>query len=135
MSATPVITESSSLIEATVSQYFESFSSGDFGTTASLFDVEGVLYPPFDQSVTGSQAIASYLEAEARGMQVELLKQSVTLLAEREYQCSVVGTVHTGLFSVNVNWEFVLSSKAKIRSVKVKLLATLQDLLAIKQTS
>lgn len=119
--------------EETIDRYFESLSAGDFTTTASLFSVEGILHPPFDRSVVGSVAILAYLTKEATGIRLESLGKTATEMEKGGYQYDAIGKVHTALFSVNVSWIFHLNARAEIESVKVKLLATFQELLVLKQ--
>lgn len=123
----------SSAWEQTIDRYFESLNAGDFTTTASLFSVEGVLHPPFDRSLVGSVAILAYLTKEATGIRLESSGKTATEMENGGYQYDVLGKVHTALFSVNVSWLFHLNATAEIESVKVKLLATFQELLVLKQ--
>lgn len=121
--------------ETTVSSYFDALNAGDFQTVASLFAEEGALYPPFDGAVTGREAIVTYLEAEAKGLQLTP-KQCITqLLDDGTHQCRVIGKVQTPLFGVSVGWTFVLNANAEILLVQVKLLAALEELLKLQSKS
>jgi SnoaL-like domain len=148
------------LSEPTIRRYFETFNAEDFQATASLFAAEGGLYPPFEGAVVGREAIAAYLQKEAKGMKA--LPHQETLLhpesdspesdspessslepsspepgsfvwTEDKSEYKVTGKVLTALFSVNVSWKFVLNSESQILTVRVKLLAGLEELLRLKQ--
>jgi hypothetical protein len=117
---------------AVLSQYFTTINAGDFAATARLFAADGVLYPPFEQEVVGQEAIATYLAAEVQAMQLFPLHIAIEPL-EEDWQGAVTGTIQTSLFSVNVAWDFCLSAALQIKSVKIKLLAALPELLRLKQ--
>lgn len=121
-------------VDQQVQYYFEYLNAGEFQAAAELFHSTGVLYPPFGQAVVGQAAIANYLKREAEGMKLTPRQHQVELLETGDWQCEVRGTVQTVLFSVNVAWTFVLSNTTELISVKVKLLASLQELLNLKQT-
>ena len=121
-----------SRIKRTVARYFQTLNNEEFQATASLFTHDGVLYPPFESAITGQDAIAAYLESEAKGMQLLPESQSITELDSGEVECKVIGKVQTPLFSVNVAWQFVLNAEAEIVFGKVKLLAALEELLNLR---
>lgn len=116
-----------------VVSYFETFNAAQFQETAALFAPEGQLLPPFETALIGQAAIAEYLEAEAKGMKAIPQEAIEEELPSGDTQIRVLGQVQTALFSVNVRWEFVLNSQAKILTVKLKLLAALRDLLSLKR--
>jgi hypothetical protein len=116
----------------TISAYFESFNQADFQATAALFAVDGQLLPPFETPISGREAIAAYLEREAKGMKA--VPQTIEEgLVSDDTNIQVTGQVQTPLFGVNVNWQFLLNSQSEILSVKIKLLAALRDLLHLKR--
>lgn len=121
--------------ETTVSSYFDALNTGDFQAVAHLFAEEGVLCPPFESAVTGREAIVTYLEAEAKGLQLTPKQCTTQLLDDGNRQCKVIGKVQTPLFGVNVGWTFVLNPDAEILSVQVKLLAALEELLKLQSKS
>ena len=115
-----------------VLRYFQSFNTGKYSQVASLFTEQGMLYPPFEPPVVGPEKIADYLNKEADGMQVSLLSAKVELLEHGRVQVDVTGKVTALVFKVNVAWRFELTSQHQIESVKVDLVATLEELLKIR---
>lgn len=118
-------------VEQTVSHYFASLNQADFATTAGLFAPTGVLYPPFESAIVGREAILSYLQTEAKGLQLAPVEQAIELVDD-QIQVKVTGTVQTPLLKVNVAWKFILNAEGEILSVKIKLLAALEELLHLK---
>jgi len=118
--------------EPVIERYFETLNSADFQATAALFAAEGVMHPPFDEDQVGEEAIATYLKAEAKGMQFHP-RQGISETLDGETHYKVTGKVQTPVFSVNVNWFFVLNPQSEILSVKIKLLASPQELLGMRQ--
>jgi hypothetical protein len=122
-----------------VAAYFKALNAGDYATTASLFAANGVLLPPFESAIVGPAAILQYLNREAKGMmalpqsEVQSEVQSESQQPETEsISLQVLGQVQTSLFSVNVSWQFGLNAEAQVVRLKIKLLATLKDLLHLK---
>ncbi len=113
--------------------YFSSLNSEDFPTTASLFVEDGALIPPFAEPILGREAIAFYLEKEAYGMR--LFPDQATILTREDNleEVHVIGKVKTPLFIVNVAWDFILDSTEAILAVQVKLLASPDELLNLRQ--
>lgn len=124
---------------------------------ADLFAEDGELIPPFEKPIAGKKAIAQYLISEATGMRFTPLdyetlddetidhktldlEETKTDAPKSSHQVSqqsflrslVRGKAKTPLFVVNVAWEFVLNEAQEIVSVKVKLLAKLNELLKLK---
>jgi hypothetical protein len=124
--------KSNTVLLPIISNYFNSISNEDFQETVNLFADDGVMYPPFDSALVGKDAILVYLENEGKG--IKLIPDTVIIeeLATGELYYQVTGKVQTSLFSVNVSWYFVIY-QSQILSVKVKLLATLQELLKLKK--
>jgi SnoaL-like domain len=121
------------ITEPVILRYFETLNAGDFDATASLFADDGALHPPFESPIVGPDAIATYLKAEAQGLQLYPIKGSAQSLDEGATKIVVQGKVQTPLFGVNVAWEFVCNCGQKIVSVEVKLLASLEELAKIRR--
>jgi SnoaL-like domain len=117
---------------ATVRQYFEALNNGNFQVAAELFSSEGVLYPPFHDPVVGGEAIAQYLETEAQGIKLFPLDYNTQVAASGEVEYVVLGKVQTSLLNVNASWNIRLNNDKKIQSAKIKLLASLVDLLNLR---
>jgi hypothetical protein len=118
--------------ELNIQKYFTLINQGDFESAASLFEVRGYLDPPFDQIIQGREAIAKYLEKEAKGMQ--FCPESGQKLEDcGDYtQFEIQGSVKTSLFTVSIEWLMQLNSEKEIIAVEVKLLDSLNDLLNLK---
>lgn len=133
-----------------VDNYFSSINKEEFATTASLFTEEGKLLAPFEEPIIGTEAIASYLAEEAKGM--KLFPQQVISLSteDNKQEIQVTGKVKTSFFSVNVAWFFILSDREcanknfympsnkgenryQIAAVKIKLLASPKQLLGLQK--
>lgn len=115
-----------------IEQYFEALNAENFETAASLFAADGVLYPPFHEGVVGQEAIAQYLEEEAKGIKLFPSQYDVQ---SSELSCTehtITGKVQTSLFYVNASWRIILNKDSEIQSVKVKLLASLTELMSLK---
>lgn len=115
-----------------VLRYFQSFNLGEYSQVASLFTEQGMLYPPFEPPVVGPEKIADYLNKEADGMRVSLLSAKAEPLEQGRVQVDVTGKVTALVFKVNVAWRFELTSQHQIESVRVDLVATLEELLNIR---
>ncbi|NJM85570.1 MAG: nuclear transport factor 2 family protein [Leptolyngbyaceae cyanobacterium SL_1_1] len=116
----------------TLCQYFERLNQGEFNAAADLFAPEGQLQPPFEEPIMGAEAIAAYLSQEASNMQLEPLQGELTRL-ENGVQAEIKGKVRSPLFKVNVGWIFVLNHQAKIEHVRIRLLASIQELLELRR--
>ncbi|MEL6159664.1 MAG: ketosteroid isomerase family protein [Cyanobacteria bacterium J06627_32] len=121
-------------------QYFDTLNAQAFDQTAQLFLPEGQLVPPFENAIVGRAAIAAYLADQALDMtlvprQLERIEPTTPAEAsEDNYQrLTVMGKVKTPIFKVNVAWHFVLDAAGSIKTVNVKLLAKLTQLLTIKR--
>jgi hypothetical protein len=121
------------IAEPGVLRYFETMNAGDYEATAALFAPTGVMHPPFEQPIEGREAIATYLEAEAKGMQLFPTKGTVETLEDDRLQVQVRGKVQTPLFSVNVAWIYILNLEREILYAKIKLLASPQELLNLRR--
>jgi Nuclear transport factor 2 (NTF2) domain len=119
--------------EPVISHYFERMNAADYQGAASLFAEDGILYPPFESPIVGQEAIAAFLEAEARGMQLQPRQGLSQSMETGEKHLKVTGKVQTPLFGVNTDWFFVLNPTAQILSVNIKLLASPHELLNLKK--
>lgn len=115
-----------------IERYFEAINAENFQTVASLFAPEGVLYPPFHEEIVGREAIASYLEEEAKGIKLFPLHYSAQPNPSGSIEHTVTGKVQTSLFNVNASWQILLNASSEIESVRIKLLASLVELMSLK---
>ena len=121
------------ITEPTILRYFETLNAGDFEAGAALFAPDGVMYPPFESGITGSAAIANYLQQEAQGMNLEPREGIINPVENDCLEVQVAGKVQTSLFGVNVSWLFVLNQQREILTTKIKLLASPQELLNMRR--
>ncbi len=115
-----------------VAQYFQSLNAAQYQEVAALFAENGILEAPFEESIVGREAIATYLETEAKGMKLEPQRGESQVIENSQIQIQVLGKVNTPLFKVNVGWQFILNPNGEIAVVTVKLLASLKELLKIR---
>jgi Domain of unknown function (DUF4440) len=116
-----------------VGQYFQTLSNGDFEAAANLFSTDGVMYPPFHPPVEGRDVIANYFQEEAQGINLVPTDYSVEILDSGEVVHHVLGKVQTSLLKVNASWQIVLDEETQIQSAKVKLLASLKELMNLRR--
>ncbi|MEM9924194.1 MAG: ketosteroid isomerase family protein [Cyanobacteria bacterium P01_D01_bin.50] len=119
--------------EPTIQQYFASLNESDYEKTASLFAENGVMHPPFESGIVGRDAILSYLNEEAIDIKVYPREGASEISEDKITQIQVVGKVKTPWFGVNVSWLFILNENRQILDVKIKLLASPQELLSLRQ--
>ena len=116
-----------------IHNYFLTLNENNFEEFAALFSPDGLLFPPFESAIAGRDAICQYLQTT--GIEVKAFPQSGTVQPEENgitvYQIS--GNVKTSYFTVNVVWIIELNVEHQIVSAKIKLLATLEDLLRFKR--
>jgi ketosteroid isomerase-like protein len=74
------------ITEPVVLRYFETMNAGDYQATAALFADSGAMQPPFEKSIEGQDAIATYLEAEAKGMELLPRKGIAEMLEDNSTQ-------------------------------------------------
>ncbi len=115
-----------------VLRYFTLFNLGDYEQVARLFHINGRLYPPFESPIVGPESIADYLTKEADGMTVSLLSAETKSGQDGHLQVDVRGKVTALVFQVNVTWCFILTPDNEIESVRVNLVATLEELLKLR---
>ncbi len=118
--------------ETAIATYFQTFNQGEFAATAQLFAAQGQLVPPFEEPIVGVEAIRTYLEREADGMQAQPKSLEIETLENDRRRIVVRGSVKAIVFNVNAAWIFDLTPQAEIERVEVKLLASLQDLLTLR---
>jgi hypothetical protein len=114
---------------ATIARYFHALNAGDFETAGSLFALEGILSPPFHIEINGREAIAQYLQEEAPGLCLSPTYYDSHLLDSGETRHDVLGKIQTSLLSVKASWQIMLSPDNQISWMKIKLLASLVELL------
>lgn len=117
-----------------IEQYFQAMNAEDFQAAANLFALDGILYPPFHSEVVGREAIAQYLEEEAKGIRLFPAHcSSVQPCESGSTEHIVTGKVQTQLFYVNASWHISLNAGSEIQSMKIKLLASLGELMKLQQ--
>jgi hypothetical protein len=119
--------------ESVVWRYFQTMNTADYEGTAALFAPTGALHPPFEEPIEGTEAITTYLKAEAKGMQLFPRQGIAETLEEDQIQVQVKGKVQTSLFGVNVAWIFILNPEREILYAQIKLLASPQELLNLRR--
>jgi hypothetical protein len=122
------------VVSQVVDRYFSRFNAEDYDQVADLFAEAGVLLAPFEEPIVGSEAISTYLKAEARAMKATPGEAEATINPDGTQQIIVKGRVKTLLFSVNVRWTFVLKATDNIQSAEIKLLASLQELMQLDRS-
>lgn len=118
---------------ATIQQYFNGLNEEEFESVSELFAPEGELRPPFEEPVVGTEAVATYLEAEAKGMKLYPGTEFRESVEGENRHFEILGQVETAVFKVNVAWFFVLNPGSEILSVRVKLLASLKELVKLRR--
>ena len=118
--------------EPTVLRYFQTLNAGAFAETAALFAADGLMQPPFESVLVGSAAISAYLEQEAQGIRLQPNQGVVQPLEADQRQIQVSGKAQTSVVMVNVGWTFILNKQNQIISAKIKLLASPQELLKMR---
>lgn len=119
--------------EPEILQYFNTLNAGDFQATSQLFATDGILHPPFEKPIQGQEAILRFLQAEAQSMQLLPETGVVTEIEPASLQVQVAGKVQTAWFGVNVSWQFELNQQREITSATVRLLASPQELMQLRQ--
>jgi len=115
--------------ELTIYEYFARLNNNEFIATSELFTEQGCLNPPFEKTVQGRDAIAQYLEKEAKGIEFCPEYGEIIMSDSTFTQYQIKGKVKTNQFTVNVNWLIQLNSIKEIILVEVKLVASLIELL------
>ena len=122
-------TDIHSIDELTICEYFARLNDNEFIAASELFTEQGCLNPPFEKTVCGRDAIAQYLEKEAKGIEFCPTYGKMIMSDSKFTQYQIQGKVKTSQFTVSVNWLIQLNSTKKIILVEVKLVASLIELL------
>ncbi|MBD2360248.1 nuclear transport factor 2 family protein [Anabaena minutissima FACHB-250] len=120
------------ITESTIIEYFTTLNAGNFTATGALFAAEGVMYPPFESGIVGTDAIARYLQQEAQNIKADPYQGITESLENEHIQIQVRGKAQTSWCSVNVLWLFMLNQQRQILETHIKLLASPQELLALR---
>jgi hypothetical protein len=121
------------ITETNVLRYFESLNAGEFEATAALFAIDGVMRPPFESDIVGTDAIAAYLKQEGQNIKAYPKTGIAEALENATIQVQVTGKAQTSWCSVNVLWLFILNQQGQISYTKIKLLASPQELLSLRR--
>ena len=119
--------------EPTIQQYFQSLNASDYEKTASLFAESGIMHPPLESGIIGREAILKYLNKEAIDIKAYPREGTSETLEDNQTQIKVAGKVETPWFAVNVSWLFILNENLQILDVRIKLLASPQELLSLRR--
>jgi hypothetical protein len=119
--------------EPVIYEYFTRLNNGEFTATAELFAEQGCLNPPFDNQLQGRDAIAQYLEEQAKGIIFAPEYGEILISDSNHTQYQIQGKVEMNWFTVNISWSIDLNADNEIMLVDVKLLASLDDLLSFSR--
>ena len=119
--------------EPVIYKYFERLNNGKFIATSKLFAEQGCLNPPFDNQIQGRDAIAQYLEKEAKGIRFCPEYGEILMSDFNHTQYQIQGKVEMNWFTVNISWSIDLNAANEIMLVEVKLLTSLEDLLSFSR--
>jgi hypothetical protein len=121
------------ITETSVLRYFQTLNAGEFEATAALFAVDGVMRPPFESDIVGTDAIAAYLKKEGQNVKAYPNSALAETLETGEILIQVTGKAQTSWCSVNVLWLFILNQQRQILYTRIKLLASPQELLSLRR--
>lgn len=121
------------ITEPTIRRYFETLNAQDFLLTAALFAEDGVMHPPFESGILGLDAIATYLQREAQNIKAYPHQEITENADSGQLQVQVAGKAQTSWCGVNVLWLFILNQQRQIVNLRIKLLASPQQLLALRR--
>ncbi|BBD69397.1 nuclear transport factor 2 [Nostoc commune NIES-4072] len=121
------------ITETSVLRYFETLNAGEFEATAALFAQDGVMRPPFESDIVGTDAIAAYLKQEGQNIKAYPSTGIAEALENATIQVQVSGKAQTSWCTVNVLWLFILNQQRQISYTKIKLLASPQELLSLRR--
>jgi hypothetical protein len=119
--------------EPVIYAYFERLNNGKFIATSKLFAEQGCLNPPFDNQIQGRDAIAQYLEQEAKGVRFCPEYGEVLAIDSNHTRYLIQGKVEMNWFTINISWSIDLNAANEIILVEVKLLTSLDDLLSFSR--
>lgn len=119
-------------VSAAVDGYFAGFNAEDYRAVADLFEADGVLLAPFEEPLVGSEAVYTYLQAEAVSMRATPVEvESDEITADGCRRVVVKGRVKTLLFTISVRWTFALTAADTVQAAEIKLMASLQELMQL----
>lgn len=121
------------ITEPTILRYFETLNAGEFEATATLFAADGVMQPPFESGIVGFEAIVHYLQQEAVGIKAYPREGIIENTENDQIEVQVTGIAQTSWCGVNVLWLFILNQQRQIQYTRIKLLASPQELLALRR--
>ncbi|MCC5616262.1 ketosteroid isomerase family protein [Nostoc sp. CHAB 5836] len=121
------------ITQPSVLRYFETLNAGEFEETAALFAIDGVMRPPFESDIVGTDAIAAYLKQEGQNIKAYPKTGIAETVENGDIQIQVTGKAQTSWCSVNVLWLFILNQQRQILYTRIKLLASPQELLAFRR--
>ncbi|WP_392532187.1 ketosteroid isomerase family protein [Nostoc sp. C117] len=121
------------ITETSVVRYFQTLNSGEFEVTAALFTKDGVMHPPFESDILGTDAIAAYLKQEAKNIKTYPKAGIAETLENGNIQIQVTGKAQNSWCSVNILWLFILNQQSQILYTRIKLLASPQELLSLRR--
>lgn len=115
-------------------RYFDALNAHNFQQAANMYATDGQLVPPFEEPITGRSAIEAHLTDEASDMTF-ILESCDSISADDDTSVFLVkGKVSTPLLKVGVAWTIGIDKTNQIASVEIKLLATLRELLRLRQS-
>lgn len=115
----------------TILRYFETLNAGEYEATGKLFGAEGAMQPPFESPIVGKEAIAEFLQREAKGLQA-FPREGIATTEPDGTHYQIAGTVQMPMFGVNVTWYFTINSNDEIAFTRIKLNASPQELLKMR---
>jgi polysaccharide pyruvyl transferase WcaK-like protein len=120
------------ITEPCILNYFTTLNAGEFLATAALFAEGGIMRPPFESDIVGTDAIAAYLQQEAQGVKAYPSQGIIENLDNNQIQVQVTGKAQTSWCGVNAIWLFILNEQRQIVYTRIKLLASPQELLTLR---
>jgi hypothetical protein len=115
-----------------IEKYFAALNEGNPAAAAELFAPDGILQPPFHSPLQGRSAIAQYLDEEAIGITLFPSQYNYQTLESGQVEHIITGKVQTSLFCINASWNIILKEDSQISFIRVKLLASLAELLKVR---
>ncbi len=114
-------------IPLSIMAYFQTLNGEKYKITANLFTEDGVLYPPFEEPIQGREEISNYLESYSKGY--EFTPEEITIecanFGNSKYK--VIGEMGNKILKVGVAWYFVLDKSGKIISLRMIIIASLDE--------
>ena len=124
------------ITEPAVLNYIEAMNADNFEVAVALFAPDGALQPPFQKPIVGREAIATYMRAEAQGLNIMPQQGICEVQPDGSKQLKVTGVVQTPWFGVNVGmnigWRFLLNPQGQIFFLAIDMLASPKELLNLR---